>query len=88
MRRADIQELRKLAFLSDQAYTGQVEETVHRVEKREYGPIPGLSSQFGDERRLGRCGVQFAAVDSENASTRLLEDGFHHGRLATTLRSM
>ena len=83
-----MQKLRNLAFLSDQAYASQVEETVHRVEELEYGPIPGLSSQCCDERRVGRCGVQFAAIDSQNAPAHLFEDGLHHGRFAATLWSM
>lgn len=83
-----MQKLRNLTFLPDQGYTGQVEETVHRVEEREYRPIPGLSSQCCDERRVGRCGLQFAAINSQNAPTRLFEDGLHHGRFAATLWSM
>jgi len=90
MRMVDVQKgyKKKLAFLSDQAYTGQVKEAVHRVEEREYRPIPGLGGQFCDERRIGRCGVQFAAIDGENAPTRLFEDEPHHGRFAATLWTM
>jgi hypothetical protein len=32
--------------------------------------------------------LQFAAINSQNAPTRLFEDGLHHGRFAATLWSM
>lgn len=83
-----MQKEESLAFLSNQTYTCQVEETVHGAEEREYGPIPGLDSQCFDECRVGRGVVQLAAINSEDLPTRLFKDGLHHGRLAATLRSV
>lgn len=63
-----------LTLLTDESDTRKVNEVVDGVEKREDGPVTGLTREDGDELGIG-CGIlQSTTIDNQGRAISIFED--------------